>query len=296
MENVFTKREILEHLAKNNYFIDEYTLGTFFDKWKIEAVFENEEGIEFFDRNAFNIITDNLFNTSKHEEEKKETENTVFDINRASDDEQKEQHYEKIPDVLTFQSYEDAKKNNDTTQTLFQENFDGLIKNEQSDTADKETDAEQQQKENNIPENANDIKPAPSDENQLGELAYLSMMSETIREREKQQAQEAQKTLVNNEFKLDISEKTLGMIARTIAKKIIKHVNSVYSAQTNAISKLEKMQEENALLVQKNQSLEEQNKKLRMLLAASNKNLNSYKPSIFGLYKKINTKEDKRNL
>ena len=33
--------------------------------------------------------------------------------------------------------------------------------------------------------------------------------------------------------------------------------------------------------------LEDQNKKLRLLLAESNKNLNWYKPSVFGLYKKV---------
>ena len=55
-------------------------------------------------------------------------------------------------------------------------------------------------------------------------------------------------------------------------------------------AQLAEMQEENKKLEQKAKALEEQNRKLRLLLAESNKNLNSYKPSIFGLYKKVNPK------
>ena len=50
----------------------------------------------------------------------------------------------------------------------------------------------------------------------------------------------------------------------------------------------EDIQAKNEKLEQRAKELEEQNKKLRLLLAESNKNLNSYKPSMFGLYKKVN--------
>ena len=85
----------------------------------------------------------------------------------------------------------------------------------------------------------------------------------------------------------DISERTLSMIARSMAKKIAKHVSAICSQDAKAQAKLETMEEQNKKLEQKARSLEEQNKKLRLLLAESNKNLNSYKPSIFGLYKKV---------
>ena len=44
--NVYTKKQILEVLSKRGYFIDLQTLEAFFQKWKIEAIFENEQGEE----------------------------------------------------------------------------------------------------------------------------------------------------------------------------------------------------------------------------------------------------------
>ena len=41
--NVYTKNEILQSLASKGYFIDAYTLDTFFQKWKVEAIFEDEQ-------------------------------------------------------------------------------------------------------------------------------------------------------------------------------------------------------------------------------------------------------------
>lgn len=91
----------------------------------------------------------------------------------------------------------------------------------------------------------------------------------------------------SNEFKLDISSRTMNMIAQTIAKKISKHVTAIYSQDMRANAQLVELRAENKRLEQRTHHLEEQNKKLRLLLAESNRNLNSYKPSMFGLYKKI---------
>ena len=44
--NIYTKNEILQTLASKGYFIDVYTLNTFFTKWNIEAIFEDEQGGE----------------------------------------------------------------------------------------------------------------------------------------------------------------------------------------------------------------------------------------------------------
>ena len=102
-----------------------------------------------------------------------------------------------------------------------------------------------------------------------------------------------QTTASSNEFKLDISERTLNMIARTMAKKIAKYVGSIMEQDAKQSNKVAEFQEENRRLTQKTRELEEQNRKLRLLLAESNKNLNSYKPSIFGLYKKVDPKQSK---
>lgn len=91
----------------------------------------------------------------------------------------------------------------------------------------------------------------------------------------------------NNEFKLDISERTINMIARTMARKIAKHVSTICSADAKNNAQYEIVKEENQKLEQKNRDLEAQNKKLKLLLAESNKNLNSYKPLFFGFYRKV---------
>ena len=93
------------------------------------------------------------------------------------------------------------------------------------------------------------------------------------------------------EFKLDVSERTINMIARTMAKKIASHVSKLIANGALNSGQLEQVQEENKKLEQKTRELEDQNKKLRLLLAESNRNLNSYKPSIFGLYKKVSPGE-----
>ena len=96
-----------------------------------------------------------------------------------------------------------------------------------------------------------------------------------------------------NEFKLDISERTINMIARTVAKKIAKNVTAIltndkYSPQGGALK------EQNEKLMQKAKELEEENKKLRLLLVESNKNINSFK-SILGIfYIKIKPKAKKK--
>ena len=77
------------------------------------------------------------------------------------------------------------------------------------------------------------------------------------------------------------------MIARSMAKKIAQHVNKIFSGDIKSSEKLQEIEEKNKKLEQRAKELEDQNKKLRLLLAESNKNLNSYKPSMFGLYKKV---------
>ena len=46
---MYSKKDILKHLVEYNYFIDENTLNNFIKNWKIEAIYEDEDGVEFFD-------------------------------------------------------------------------------------------------------------------------------------------------------------------------------------------------------------------------------------------------------
>ena len=147
---------------------------------------------------------------------------------------------------------------------------------------------------NQTPSQVPDVLPVDNNNNNSEDFDDISLLSESLEAQEKFReyvVSELTKKNVDltpkNEFKLDISERTLSMIARSMAKKIAKHVSAICSQDAKAQAKLETMEEQNKKLEQKARSLEEQNKKLRLLLAESNKNLNSYKPSIFGLYKKV---------
>ena len=59
--NVYTKNEILQNLASKGYFIDGYTLDGFLEKWKIEAIFEDDNGCEFFDKKTLDFVLNNFF-------------------------------------------------------------------------------------------------------------------------------------------------------------------------------------------------------------------------------------------
>jgi len=89
-----------------------------------------------------------------------------------------------------------------------------------------------------------------------------------------------------NAFKLDISEDTLNMIARSIAKKVAKHVDAIYSgSDSDNTQKIALYEEHNRQLNAKLEESEEENRRLRLLLNEANHNLNLYKPAAFGLYK-----------
>jgi CRISPR/Cas system-associated endoribonuclease Cas2 len=49
---MYNKRDIVKILNEFNYFIDEITLSSFIKNWKIDAMYEDEDGVEFFDNLA----------------------------------------------------------------------------------------------------------------------------------------------------------------------------------------------------------------------------------------------------
>lgn len=49
---MYSKKDIVKTLNEFNYFIDEITLSSFIKNWKIDAIYEDEDGVEFFDNLA----------------------------------------------------------------------------------------------------------------------------------------------------------------------------------------------------------------------------------------------------
>ena len=58
----YSKNDLLQKLAQNGFFVDYLTLDSFLEKYKIEAIFEDEHGNEFFDVSSFNILAKNDLN------------------------------------------------------------------------------------------------------------------------------------------------------------------------------------------------------------------------------------------
>ena len=46
---MYNKKDLLKALNEYNYFIDEQVLDNFLKNWKIDPIYEDEDGVEFFD-------------------------------------------------------------------------------------------------------------------------------------------------------------------------------------------------------------------------------------------------------
>ncbi|MBR1616516.1 hypothetical protein IJ670_00040 [bacterium] len=95
--NAYTKDEILQNLASRGYFIDSFTLDTFFEKWKVEAIFENDQGLEFYDKKALDLVTSNLFNGPVEEENvEPAAEEVVISLKKEVREEEKEEEKHEV--------------------------------------------------------------------------------------------------------------------------------------------------------------------------------------------------------
>lgn len=187
--NIYNKNEMIKKLAENGFFISLSTLNSYIQKLRIDAIYENANGVELFDELA----------------------------------------YERISVALSQ-------------------------RNAQNGEAGGEEEVE-------------DVEV---------ETKNLLELPQQVLE---------QKLTGENAFKLDISENTLNMIARTIARKIAKQVNTIFANEDEKSKKLAHYEEKNLKLYAQLGESEKENQKLRVLLREANQNLNLYKPTIFGLYK-----------
>lgn len=53
---MFNRESILKSLNTENYYIDKHSLDLFLDDWRIESIYEDEDGIEFYDDLALEKI------------------------------------------------------------------------------------------------------------------------------------------------------------------------------------------------------------------------------------------------
>ena len=325
--NVYTKNKIIEILDNRAYYIDAFTLGAFFDKNDIKPKFTDEFGNDFYDSSIIDFIIRKLFKKEENTEPKKDVLEDFRPKFQEQEDIQIEPIQEIQPlDTVEQNLY--TEDTNPGIQTIpepqvtstqvFQQEYQTeyqpeqkpinqqekisiaytetpqiqeqeIIENSQAKEPEEKMEFENfetqsqtvEQSRQDLDRTLNNIDSLPSfsdinEDDADGEMVDLSLLSD----KSKQQN--------SGDFKLDVSEKTLNLIARAMAKKIAKHVGMICAQDAKASTALIELKEEYSKLVQKSAQLEEQNKKLRLLLTESNKNLNSYIPSVFGLYKKIN--------
>lgn len=315
LSNVYTKDEILKELSSKGYFIDTYTLGTFFEQWHVEAIYEDEQGKEFYDKNTLDLIMSNLFDTPKEEKEENQTM-PVLDSDNEPSNEQNQQ--EPQQDSQEFQEHQEEFQQENSQEIIQeQEPVEEPVQDSAQEDIQEPVEEQEQQPESiieeTIQEHQENTELNNEQEYQPQEQGYIeqetqenfmpqeqediddmSLISDSFEAQEKfreyvlsQMAKTNPELAPRNEFKLDISERTLNMVARALAKKVAKYVSSMFGAEAKSMAKFDELKEKNQFLEQKIQALEEQNKKLRMLLTESNRNLNSYKPGLFGLYKKV---------
>lgn len=53
---MFNRETILKNLNTENYYIDNHSLDLFLEDWKIESIYEDEDGLEFYDDLALEKI------------------------------------------------------------------------------------------------------------------------------------------------------------------------------------------------------------------------------------------------
>lgn len=378
---VYSKNDIIQKLAQDGFFVDYLTLNSFLEKYKIEAIFEDDDGSEFFDKSAYDILVKNVLKRSPmsqqnnissaennfnvystpYEQQKNEesvhvqtqqpqisqfgeqSQNFTQDqgVSSAVESEMSEKKDDKKFSLENIKWYRwddvsadlaaDEKKDEpceiiDSDKVLEQEQKPQTTYNQEtySESIMPKESAETQENYWGTDSNTaqvNESEQADSVEDKTGEIRNeldkvlssteneddfddIGLLSDSLQAQEKFQnyiVNELAKKNIDltqpkpeNAFKFDISEKTLNMIARAIAKKIAKQVSTVLSNDERNSTKLIQAQQKSQMLEEKVASLEEQNKKLKLLLVESNKNLNSYKPTFFGFYRFVRNKTKKR--
>ena len=381
VSNVYTKNEILQDLALKGQNMDISQLDSLIKQWQIEAIFEDENGQELFDKSVANYISEKLREINKSNSEKNLPNNSlennfeiqrqpqhpvnndiVFEqqINRQVQNDynlqmQYNQPYRQEPQYnqMQYNQPQNLQMRYNQPQNMWQENiqrkpvstnefniqnpqtsqmlknitlsdgnnlydriksevkFDDFTNKKEmiNDISDDDilgTLPSERMEKSSVLEDAmeaaglskEDLMKNPQSQTteDTSDFDDISLLSESLEAQEKLRqyvVSELSKknmdlTPQNNEFKLDISERTINMIARTVAKKIAKNVTAILTADAKNSAQIAPLKAENEKLSKRTKELEDQNKKLKLLLTESNKNLNSYKPIIFGLYKKVN--------
>lgn len=181
---MYNKQQIIEQISSNGQYIDAFMLDAFIKNWKIEAIYEDENGVEFFDDDAVEKIK-----TSLAPNEYKENyvhENIIVEEQHT---EQTETTNEEITSENVEIQYETIEKNEDNEENeVIQEE---IVEEPQIEILEKNVEVPV------VVEN-------PITENQVIETPKIEPEIKNVT--------------------LDITNQTLGVLAESIASKITEDI------------------------------------------------------------------------
>ncbi len=116
-----TKQQIIDTLSKEGQFIDNFILDTFIKTWKIDSIYEDENGVEYFDDVSFNRIKDLIIQKDKidkPEESILETKENSVQEDNIDNDKDTDLHIENNKDCnIQLQSKDKQQDNLNIVET-----------------------------------------------------------------------------------------------------------------------------------------------------------------------------------
>ena len=116
-----TKQQIIDTLSKEGQFIDNFILDTFIKTWKIDHIYEDENGVEYFDDVSFNRIKDLIIQKDKidkPEESILETKENSVQEDNIDNDKDTDLHIENNKDCnIQLQSKDKQQDNLNIVET-----------------------------------------------------------------------------------------------------------------------------------------------------------------------------------
>ena len=236
---MYSKQQIIEILNTEDFYIDNFILEAFIKNWKIEPIYEDAQGVEFFDEMAVEKIRNSI------KQKQPKCEINVMDKDEIT------------PVEMSVEAADVPVETSFIEETVLSEEKTESAQKQESENNNKQDDP-------NGADEAEETACEPS-ENEVQELP-VAILNEVNKE-------------VENELKnvtLDISNQTLAVLAESIARKItydvadfIKKTDFIEDAvQLGEYKKdnqllLEKVEEvisDNKILIKRIEELEKENR------------------------------------
>lgn len=275
---MYSKQQIIDTLNSEDIFIDNFLLEAFIKNWKIEPIYENAEGIEFFDDMAVEKIKNGIIQKQPKCEINIVDKNTIKPVDMSVEAANINTCPPSEADiVIEAEQVEVVTEQTQVSENSSQDNYQELSKeSSQEEFVEQIVENKPEETESFVESQQDVIEP----EVIQGELSNeaLAVINEVNRE-------------IENEIQnvtLDISNQTLTILAESIARKITSDV-SEFIKRTDLIEdavQLGEYKKDNEILLQKIEELITDNKLLIEKIRELEKENQSYVKLFGNVYTK----------